>query len=369
MKYEIINTDGKARLGKITLSRGQVNTPAFMPVGTYGAIKAMTIDEVKNLGAEIILGNTFHLSITPSIEIIEAHGDLHNFINWQGPILTDSGGFQVFSLGEVRKITEKGVFFRSPKDGSKIFMGPEESMQIQQKLGSDIVMIFDECTPYPSEKSVVDQSMQLSLRWAKRSQNEHQRLNNSNQLFGIVQGGMHEDLRLHSIESLVEMNFDGYAIGGLSVGEPKEEMTRILNYLPEKMPTNKPRYLMGVGTPSDLVEGVSQGIDMFDCVMPTRNARNGYLFTSVGVIKIRNAKYKKDTKPLDQNCTCSTCLDYSRAYLHHLQKTNEIIGSRLNTLHNLHYYLDLMRSMREAIENNLFEEFRKFFYAKLDSSD
>jgi len=369
MKYEIINTDGKARLGKITLSRGQVNTPAFMPVGTYGAIKAMTIDEVKNLGAEIILGNTFHLSITPSIEIIEAHGDLHNFINWQGPILTDSGGFQVFSLGEVRKITEKGVFFRSPKDGSKIFMGPEESMQIQQKLGSDIVMIFDECTPYSSEKSVVDQSMQLSLRWAKRSQNEHQRLNNSNQLFGIVQGGMHEDLRLHSIESLVEMNFDGYAIGGLSVGEPKEEMARILNYLPEKMPTNKPRYLMGVGTPSDLVEGVSQGIDMFDCVMPTRNARNGYLFTSVGVIKIRNAKYKKDTKPLDQNCTCSTCLDYSRAYLHHLQKTNEIIGSRLNTLHNLHYYLELMRSMREAIKNNIFEEFRKNFYAKLDSSD
>ena len=369
MKYEIINTDGKARLGKITLSRGQVNTPAFMPVGTYGAIKAMTIDEVKNLGAEIILGNTFHLSITPSIEIIEAHGDLHNFINWQGPILTDSGGFQVFSLGEVRKITEKGVFFRSPKDGSKIFMGPEESMQIQQKLGSDIVMIFDECTPYPIKKSVVDQSMQLSLRWAKRSQNEHQRLNNSNQLFGIVQGGMHEDLRLQSIESLVEMNFDGYAIGGLSVGEPKEEMTRILNYLPEKMPTNKPRYLMGVGTPSDLVEGVSQGIDMFDCVMPTRNARNGYLFTSVGVIKIRNAKYKKDTKPLDQNCTCSTCLDYSRAYLHHLQKTNEIIGSRLNTLHNLHYYLELMRSMREAIKNNIFEEFRKNFYAKLDSSD
>ena len=369
MKYEIINTDGKARLGKITLSRGQVNTPAFMPVGTYGAIKAMIIDEVKNLGAEIILGNTFHLSITPSIEIIEAHGDLHNFINWQGPILTDSGGFQVFSLGKVRKITEKGVFFRSPKDGSKIFMGPEESMQIQQKLGSDIVMIFDECTPYPIKKSVVDQSMQLSLRWAKRSQNEHQRLNNSNQLFGIVQGGMHEDLRLHSIESLVEMNFDGYAIGGLSVGEPKEEMTRILNYLPEKMPTNKPRYLMGVGTPSDLVEGVSQGIDMFDCVMPTRNARNGYLFTSVGVIKIRNAKYKKDTKPLDQNCTCSTCLDYSRAYLHHLQKTNEIIGSRLNTLHNLHYYLELMRSMREAIKNNIFEEFRKNFYAKLDSSD
>ena len=369
MKYEIINTEGKARLGKITLSRGKISTPTFMPVGTYGAIKAMAPDEVKNLGAEIILGNTFHLSITPSTEIIEAHGDLHNFINWQGPILTDSGGFQVFSLGEVRKITEKGVFFRSPKDGSKIFMGPEESMQIQQKLGSDIVMIFDECTPYPSEKSIVDQSMQLSLRWAKRSLNEHQRLNNNNDLFGIVQGGMHEDLRLQSIESLVEMNFDGYAIGGLSVGEPKDEMARILNYLPEKMPTNKPRYLMGVGTPSDLVEGVSLGIDMFDCVMPTRNARNGYLFTSIGVIKIRNAKYKKDTRPLDQDCTCSTCLNYSRAYLHHLQKTNEILGSHLNTLHNLHYYLELMRSIREAIKNNMFGEFRKNFYIKLGSID
>jgi queuine tRNA-ribosyltransferase len=369
MKYEIINTEGKARLGKITLSRGKISTPTFMPVGTYGAIKAMAPDEVKNLGAEIILGNTFHLSITPSTEIIEAHGDLHNFINWQGPILTDSGGFQVFSLGDVRKITEKGVFFRSPKDGSKIFMGPEESMQIQQKLGSDIVMIFDECTPYPSEKSIVDQSMQLSLRWAKRSLNEHQRLNNNNDLFGIVQGGMHEDLRLQSIESLVEMNFDGYAIGGLSVGEPKDEMARILNYLPEKMPTNKPRYLMGVGTPSDLVEGVSLGIDMFDCVMPTRNARNGYLFTSIGVIKIRNAKYKKDTRPLDQDCTCSTCLNYSRAYLHHLQKTNEILGSHLNTLHNLHYYLELMRSIREAIKNNMFGEFRKNFYIKLGSID
>ena len=369
MKYEIINTEGKARLGKITLSRGKISTPTFMPVGTYGAIKAMAPDEVKNLGAEIILGNTFHLSITPSTEIIEAHGDLHNFINWQGPILTDSGGFQVFSLGDVRKITEKGVFFRSPKDGSKIFMGPEESMQIQQKLGSDIVMIFDECTPYPCEKSAVDQSMQLSLRWAKRSLNEHQRLNNNNDLFGIVQGGMHEDLRLQSIESLVEMNFDGYAIGGLSVGEPKDEMARILNYLPEKMPTNKPRYLMGVGTPSDLVEGVSLGIDMFDCVMPTRNARNGYLFTSIGVIKIRNAKYKKDTRPLDQDCTCSTCLNYSRAYLHHLQKTNEILGSHLNTLHNLHYYLELMRSIREAIKNNMFGEFRKNFYIKLGSID
>ena len=363
MKYEIINTDGKARLGKITLSRGQVNTPAFMPVGTYGAIKAMIIDEVKNLGAEIILGNAFHLSITPNTEIIEDHGGLHNFINWHGPILTDSGGFQVFSLGKVRKITEKGVFFRSPKDGSKIFMGPEESMQIQQKLGSDIVMIFDECTPYPSEKNIVDQSMQLSLRWAKRSLNEHQRLNNSNELFGIVQGGMHEDLRLQSIESLVEMNFDGYAIGGLSVGEPKEEMTRILNYLPEKMPTNKPRYLMGVGTPSDLVEGVSLGIDMFDCVMPTRNARNGYLFTSTGIVKIRNAKNRHDTGPLDERCDCYTCKHFSKSYLHHLDKCGEMLGSQLNTIHNLRFYQNLMSGLRGAIEAGTLSDFVSEFYA------
>jgi queuine tRNA-ribosyltransferase len=271
----------------------------------------------------------------------------------------------VFSLGNVRKITEQGVKFRSPKDGSIIFMGPEESMQIQHKLNSDIVMIFDDCTPYPSEKNVVDESMQLSLRWAKRSLKEHQKLNNSNALFGIVQGGMHEDLRLQSMKSLVEMSFDGYAIGGLSVGEPKEQMMHVLDYLPGHMPADKPRYLMGVGTPSDLVEGVARGIDMFDCVLPTRNARNGYLFTSVGVIKIRNSQYKNDTGPLDSNCACSTCKNYSRAYLHHLQKTNEILGSRLNTLHNLHYYQQLMASMRKAIEDNSFSEFRKKFYAEL----
>ena len=350
MKFELLNTNDKARLGKLNFDRGIVNTPAFMPVGTYGTVKAMTVEEVKELGAEIILGNTFHLSITPSTDVIEAHGDLHDFMNWSGPILTDSGGFQVFSLGKMRKITEEGVSFRSPKDGSSIFMGPEESMQIQKKLGSDIVMIFDDCTPYPAEKSEVDQSMQLSLRWAKRSLMEHQRLKNKNALFGIIQGGMHKDLRIQSAESLIEMNFDGYAIGGLSVGEPKEEMMKVLDFLPEQMPTDKPRYLMGVGTPLDLVEGVAMGVDMFDCVMPSRNARNGYLFTSEGVVKIRNAKYKIDTGPLDPNCSCNTCKNYSRSYLHHLQKTNEILGSRLNTFHNLFYYQDLMRSIRASLK-------------------
>ena len=367
MKFELINTNDKARLGRLTFDRGEVNTPAFMPVGTYGAVKAMTVEEVRGLGAEIILGNTFHLSITPSTEVIEAHGDLHDFMNWQGPILTDSGGFQVFSLGKMRKITEEGVAFRSPKDGSSIFMGPEESMQIQHKLGSDIVMIFDDCTAYPAEKNVVDQSMQLSLRWAKRSLIEHKRLNNKNALFGIVQGGMHRDLRVHSAESLIEMDFNGYAIGGLSVGEPKEEMMEVLSYLPDHMPQDKPRYLMGVGTPLDLVEGVASGVDMFDCVMPSRNARNGYLFTSEGVVKIRNAKYKKDTGPLDPNCGCSTCINYSRSYLHHLQKTNEILGSRLNTLHNLFYYQELMQTMRSAIQANTFPTFRKSFLASQET--
>ncbi len=367
MKFELINTNDKARLGRLTFDRGEVNTPAFMPVGTYGAVKAMTVEEVRGLGAEIILGNTFHLSITPSTEVIEAHGDLHDFMHWQGPILTDSGGFQVFSLGKMRKITEEGVAFRSPKDGSSIFMGPEESMQIQHKLGSDIVMIFDDCTAYPAEKNVVDLSMQLSLRWAKRSLIEHKRLNNKNALFGIVQGGMHKELRVHSAESLIEMDFNGYAIGGLSVGEPKEEMMEVLSYLPDHMPQDKPRYLMGVGTPLDIVEGVASGVDMFDCVMPSRNARNGYLFTSEGVVKIRNAKYKKDTGPLDPNCDCSTCSNYSRSYLHHLQKTNEILGSRLNTLHNLFYYQKLMQSMRSAIQANTFSTFRKSFLASQET--
>ncbi len=364
MKFELKNTNNKARRGTIEFDRGSVETPAFMPVGTYGTVKAMTPEEVDGIGAQILLGNTFHLSITPGTDVIEAHGDLHDFMHWQGPILTDSGGFQVFSLGEMRKISEKGVDFHSPKDGSKIFMGPEESMQIQKKLGSDIVMIFDECTPYPADKPTADKSMQLSLRWAERSKAEHQRLENNNALFGIVQGGMYEDLRCESAENLIEIGFDGFAIGGLSVGEPKEEMIKVLDYLPAKLPSDKPRYLMGVGTPQDLVEAVERGIDMFDCVMPTRNARNGYLFTSSGIVKIRNAKYKFDTKALDEKCECYTCNNYSRSYLHHLQRKNEILGARLNTIHNLFYYQALMAQMRLAIENNAFAEFKRAFYAQ-----
>lgn len=362
MKFNLINTDNKARRGTMVFDRGEVETPAFMPVGTYGTVKAMTPEEVSKTGAQIILGNTFHLDITPGTDVIEAHGDLHDFMHWQGPILTDSGGFQVFSLGDMRKISEQGVDFQSPKNGDKIFMGPEESMQIQKKLGSDIVMIFDECTPYPADKVTASQSMQLSLRWAKRSKDEHNRLNNNNALFGIVQGGMHEDLRIKSIEALVNIGFDGFAIGGLSVGEPKEEMMKVLDYLPEKMPKDKPRYLMGVGTPSDLVEAVERGIDMFDCVMPTRNARNGYLFTSVGIVKIRNAQYRFDISALDEHCECYTCKNYTKSYLHHLQRKNEILGARLNTIHNLHYYQYLMNQMRVAIEKNTFSEFKKDFY-------
>lgn len=362
MKFKLKNTNNKARRGTMIFARGMVETPAFMPVGTYGTVKAMTPEEVKGIGAQIILGNTFHLSITPGTEVIKAHGDLHDFMHWQGPILTDSGGFQVFSLGDMRKISEAGVDFRSPKDGAKIFMGPEESIKIQSDLGADIVMIFDECTPYPADKATADQSMQLSLRWAQRSKDTHQALGNENALFGIVQGGMYEDLRQQSAKKLIEIEFDGYAIGGLSVGEPKEAMIKVLDFLPEQLPKDKPRYLMGVGTPSDLVEAVERGIDMFDCVMPTRNARNGYLFTSSGIVKIRNAQYKLDTKPLDERCTCYTCQHYSRSYLHHLQRKNEILGARLNTIHNLYYYQDLMAGMREAIEQGVFAEFKQWFY-------
>ncbi len=368
MKFDLINTDNKARRGKMVFDRGTVETPAFMPVGTYGTVKAMTPEEVSEIGAQIILGNTFHLHITPGTEVIEAHGDLHDFMHWQGPILTDSGGFQVFSLGDMRKISEEGVDFRSPKNGDKIFMGPEESMQIQKKLGSDIVMIFDECTAYPADKATADQSMQLSLRWAKRSKQEHQKLNNNNALFGIVQGGMHEELRLESAAALIDIDFDGYAIGGLSVGEPKTEMMKVLDYLPVKLPRGKPRYLMGVGTPSDLVEAVERGIDMFDCVMPTRNARNGYLFTSLGVVKIRNAQYKLDTQPLDKHCDCYTCQYYSRSYLHHLQRKNEILSARLNTIHNLHYYQNLMAQMRDAIAHKTFDDFKRKFYSLQDEN-
>ena len=361
MKYELINTDGKARRGRLTFERGTVETPAFMPVGTYGTVKGMKTEEVEQTGAEIILGNTFHLMLRPGTDIIEQHGDLHDFINWETPILTDSGGFQVFSLGKMRKITEEGVRFSSPVNGEKIMLTPERSMEVQRKLGSDVVMIFDECTPYPATHTESKDSMQLSLRWAQRSKDAHG--DNPSALFGIVQGGMYEDLREVSINSLKAIDFDGYAIGGLSVGEPKEDMIRILDHTAPLIPQNKPRYLMGVGKPEDLVEGVRRGIDMFDCVMPTRNARNGHLFVNSGVIKIRNASNKTDTGPLDSTCDCYTCKNYSRAYLHHLDKCKEILGSQLNTLHNLHFYQKVMQGLRDAIEQNKLDEFVNDFYA------
>ncbi|MCX4187399.1 tRNA guanosine(34) transglycosylase Tgt [Methylophaga sp. OBS4] len=361
MKFDLLAQDGHARRGRLTFDRGTVETPAFMPVGTYGSVKSMTPEEVSATGAEIILGNTFHLMLRPGIEIIAAHGDLHDFMRWQGPILTDSGGFQVFSLGDLRKITEQGVHFRSPVNGNKVFLGPEESMAVQRALGSDIVMIFDECTPYPADEKTAAESMQLSLRWAKRSKEAH--TENKSALFGIVQGGMHEELRAESLAGLTDIGFDGYAIGGLSVGEPKEDMLRILTYLASRIPADKPHYLMGVGRPEDLVEAVMLGVDMFDCVMPTRNARNGHLFVHHGVIKIRNSRFKNDTGPLDPLCDCYTCLNYSRAYLHHLDRTSEMLGPRLNTIHNLHYYQTLMRGLRQAIETATLAEFRQEFYA------
>lgn len=362
MKFELLSKDGHARRGRLTFERGIVETPIFMPVGTYGAVKSLTPEDLNGIGAQIILGNTFHLMLRPTTKVIQAHGDLHDFMKWQKPILTDSGGFQVFSLGALRKIKEEGVTFKSPINGSKIFMSPESSMQVQRELGSDIVMIFDECTPYPATVQEAADSMRLSLRWAKRSKDAHG--DNPNALFGIVQGGMYEHLRDESIAGLVDIGFDGYAIGGLSVGEPKDEMMATLDAIHQKMPTDKPRYLMGVGTPEDLVEAVSRGIDMFDCVMPTRNARNGHLFTTFGVVKIRNAQYEFDTKPIDENCSCYTCQNYSRSYLRHLDKCQEMLGSRLNTIHNLHYYLDLMAQMRSAIERGEFEQFKKAFYAQ-----
>jgi len=360
MKFDLLNTDAKARRARLTFDRGTIETPAFMPVGTYGTVKAMAPEELLDTGAEIVLGNTFHLMLRPGVEVIEAHGDLHDFMNWQKPILTDSGGFQVFSLDEMRKITEKGVHFRSPVDGRKVFMGPEESMQVQRQLGSDIVMIFDECTPYPATEEEARISMELSLRWAKRSKDAH--ADNPSALFGIVQGGMYENLRDRSLEALKNIDFDGFAIGGLSVGEPKDDRERILEHIVPAMPSDKPRYLMGVGKPEDIVEAVLKGIDMFDCVMPTRNARNGYLFTRKGLVKIRNEKYQFDTKPVDEACECYTCKNYSRSYLRHLDKCKEILGSRLNTIHNLHYYQDLMRGLRKAIEQGTLPEFVDDFY-------
>lgn len=361
MKFEKIATQGKARRGRITFPRGVVETPAFMPVGTYGTVKGMLPKDIEAIGAHMILGNTFHLMLRPGTEIIQLHGDLHDFMQWQGPILTDSGGFQVFSLGKMRKITEKGVTFQSPVNGSKVFIDPERSMQVQRELGSDVVMIFDECTPYPATETEAAESMRLSLRWAKRSKEAHG--DSPSALFGIIQGGMYEHLRDESLAGLTEIDFDGYAIGGLSVGEPKNEMVKVLDHLAHQMPEDKPRYLMGVGKPEDLVEGVRRGVDMFDCVMPTRNARNAHLFVSTGVVKLRNASNKTDTRPLDETCDCYTCQNFSRAYLHHLDKCHEILGAQLNTIHNLRYYQILMAGLRAAIEQGKLDDFVTEFYS------
>jgi queuine tRNA-ribosyltransferase len=361
LAFELTGHDGAARRGRLQLAHGHVDTPAFMPVGTYGTVKAMTPRELEELGSQIVLGNTFHLWLRPGLEVIGKHGGLHRFMGWQRPILTDSGGFQVFSLGQLRKISEEGVRFASPVNGDRLFLTPEESMRIQGVLDSDIAMVFDECTPYevdgtPATREHAADSMRLSLRWAKRSRAEFDRLDNRNALFGIVQGGMHEDLRDESLAGLLDIGFDGYAIGGLSVGEPKEEMLRVLAHTAPRLPAQRPRYLMGVGTPEDLLAGIAAGIDMFDCVLPTRNARNGWLFTENGDIKMRNSRHKDDTRPLDPECTCYTCRNFSRAYLHHLQRVNEILGARLNTIHNLHFYLELMRRSRAAIEAGQFGE-------------
>jgi len=362
MKFDLYKTSGKARRGQLTLAHGTVQTPAFMPVGTYGTVKAMSPAELRDIGAHIVLGNTFHLWLRPGLEVIEAHGGLHDFMGWNGPILTDSGGFQVFSLGALRKISEEGVKFQSPVNGDKLFLTPEESMRIQRVLNSDIAMIFDECTPYPATEKEAADSMRLSLRWAARSKAAHE--GNPNALFGIVQGGMYEHLRDESLAELTRIDFDGFAIGGLSVGEPKEDMRRILEHTAPRLPQNKPRYLMGVGTPEDLVASVAQGIDMFDCVMPTRNARNGMLFTQNGDIKIKNAQYRLDTRPLDAECSCYTCQNFSRAYLHHLYRLKEILSARLNTIHNLHYYQELMNQIRTSIEADAFSEFELKFAAQ-----
>ncbi|HEY3487032.1 MAG TPA: tRNA guanosine(34) transglycosylase Tgt [Gammaproteobacteria bacterium] len=348
MRFEISATAGQARRGRMTFARGTVETPAFMPVGTYGTVKAMTPEEVKSTGAEIILGNTFHLMLRPGTEIIRLHGDLHDFMHWQGPILTDSGGFQVYSLAKLRKISREGVSFQSPVNGDLIFLDPEASMKIQRELGSDIVMIFDECTPYPATETQARESMELSLHWALRSKRAH--ADNPAALFGIVQGGVYPNLREASLAGLVDTGFDGYALGGLSVGETEAERLEVLDAIAGQMPADKPRYLMGVGTPLDIAEAVARGIDMFDCVIPTRNARNGFLYTSEGVVRLRNAEHTEDTGPVDRNCDCYTCRHYSRAYLRHLDKCNEILGARLNTLHNLHFYQRLMRELRAAIE-------------------
>ncbi len=355
MKFEVQARDGAARRGQLTLAHGTLETPAFMPVGTYGAVKGLAPEDLRAIGAQIVLSNTFHLWLRPGLEVIGAHGGLHRFMGWDGPILTDSGGFQVFSLGALRKISEQGVHFQSPVNGDRCFLSPEEAMTIQRVLGSDVAMIFDECTPYPADPTQAADSMRLSLRWAERSRQAHE--GNPNAVFGIVQGGMYEALRDESLAGLMQIGFDGYAIGGLSVGEPKADMRRILRHTAPRLPADKPRYLMGVGTPRDIVEAVEAGIDMFDCVMPTRNARNGWLFTSEGVVKLRNSRYRTDTGPLDPNCDCHTCRHFTRAYLHHLQRVNEMLGARLNTIHNLHFYQQLMAGLRHAISQGALRTF------------
>jgi queuine tRNA-ribosyltransferase len=359
LKFQLLATSGAARRGRLNLAHGEVQTPVFMPVGTYGSVKAMAPNELRDIGAEIVLGNTFHLWLRPGIEIVAAHGGLHRFMGWDGPILTDSGGFQVFSLGALRKISEEGVKFASPVNGDRLMLTPETSMHIQRVLNADIVMIFDECTPHPASEAEAQDSMRLSLRWAERSRRAHQ--GNDNALFGIVQGGIFESLREQSLAGLMDIGFDGYAIGGLSVGEPKDDMRRILAHTVPRLPGDRPRYLMGVGRPEDIVHAVGQGIDMFDCVLPTRNARNGWLFTRFGDIKIRNSRHATDTRPLDDTCGCYTCQNFTRAYLHHLQRVNEILGARLNTIHNLYYYHTLMREMRAAIEADRFADFAAGF--------
>ncbi len=368
LKFELLKTDGRARRGRLTLNHGVVETPIFMPVGTYGTVKGVLPASLEEMGAQIILGNTFHLWMRPGLDVVQSFGGLHRFEGWNRPILTDSGGFQVWSLGEMRKITEEGVKFASPVNGDKLFLTPEVSMQIQTVLNSDIVMQFDECTPYETKGHLTTEaeakaSMELSLRWARRCLTEFQRLENPNALFGIVQGGMFEHLREASLGSLVELDLPGYAIGGVSVGEPKAEMQRIVAHTPHRLPAHKPRYLMGVGTPEDLVDGVANGVDLFDCVMPTRNARNGHLFTRFGDLKIRNARHRADQRPLDETCGCHTCRNFSRAYLHHLDRCGEMLGPMLTSIHNLHYYLNLMREVRESLDAGTFEQFKQQFAA------
>jgi queuine tRNA-ribosyltransferase len=359
MRFELVATDGAARRARLVLAHGVVDTPAFMPVGTYGAVKGVSPEELRVCGAQLVLANTFHLWLRPGVEVIAAHGGLHRFMGWEGPLLTDSGGYQVYSLAPLRSVSEQGVRFRSPVNGDALLLTPEEAMRVQRALGSDIAMVFDECTPYPAEHARARDSMQLSLRWAERSKRAYQGAGRA--LFGIVQGGLYEDLREESLAGLVRIGFDGYAIGGLSVGEPKRDMMRILRHTAPQLPAQRPRYLMGVGTPRDLVAAVAAGMDLFDCVLPTRNARNGWVYTRTGVVKLRNARYREDTRPLDERCGCYTCRHFTRAYLHHLQRVNEMLGARLNTVHNLYYYQQLMREMREAIEGGRFAAFASEF--------